>query len=315
MLEGGSVLAWRTGTDNESSVAPADSSLALRDRQSLVGRAPPSRVGGAVSALSGWARVGRIMLGASARATTAGSRTDAFLKEHVTMVDSIDLRPRFDSILGRVVTDSVHLGQMARRTWTEEERRRRMVYSDLSLDATTTAGPIAFALAGGVRHATLEGRGEGWGSARATFTLQEGLGLTLQAARLANDRLRALPARSELQLGVVLRPRGRSAIPVALPTAAATTARSFAVRSESDGRVTLVVRAPGAQAVELMGDFTAWRIVALERGRGGAWEVTLELGRGVHQVNLRVDGGAWLPPPGLGVGDDGFGGTFGLLVL
>lgn len=312
-LEGGGVLAWRASAASARAEVPTDTGRPAAGRD---GAAPPRRVRGASSALGAWARVGRVQVSTSARATTAGAVMEPYTRTHETIVDSTDLRPRFDSTAGRWVSDTVHLGPMTRYTYSDGERRRPIVVTDVSMDAVTAFGPVAMSLAGGVRHATMEGPGERWASLRATYMLHDGLGISLQAARLATDRLRALPARAELQLGVTLRPRaGASPPPVALPASAAPVARRFAVEPLGDGRVTLVVHAPGARSVELMGDFTAWRIVALERGRGDRWHVTLAVASGVHQVNLRVDGGAWAPPPGLGVGDDGFGGTFGLLVL
>jgi hypothetical protein len=41
----------------------------------------------------------------------------------------------------------------------------------------------------------------------------------------------------------------------------------------------------------------------------------LVIAPGVHRVNIRVDGGAWRPPPGLSVVRDEFGGEVGLLVV
>jgi hypothetical protein len=192
---------------------------------------------------------------------------------------------------------------------------RRLLQTDFVVGAMSNRGALGLALTGGVRRATLGDGGDGWGALRATWALRGDVALTLQAARLARDAQRQLPGRRELQLGVLLKPWGGRSVPVSLPAAAATRARTFSARRVDDGHVTIVVAAPGARSVELMGDFTGWRVVALERTRGDAWQATLDLPRGVHQLNVRVDGGAWLPPPGLGVGDDGFGGTFGLLVL
>ena len=35
----------------------------------------------------------------------------------------------------------------------------------------------------------------------------------------------------------------------------------------------------------------------------------------VYTLSVRVDGGAWFPPPGLPTTSDGFGGTVGVLVI
>ncbi|MHB1223243.1 MAG: glycogen-binding domain-containing protein, partial [Gemmatimonadaceae bacterium] len=78
---------------------------------------------------------------------------------------------------------------------------------------------------------------------------------------------------------------------------------------------TLRFTLPAARSAGLLGDFTGWTAVPLERGADGRWAVTLALGPGVHRVNLRTDDGPWRAPPGLTAVDDGFGGQVGLLVV
>jgi len=77
---------------------------------------------------------------------------------------------------------------------------------------------------------------------------------------------------------------------------------------------TLEVRAPGARLVEVTGDFTQWEPLRLDHSGGDRWQTTVMLEPGVHQVNLRVDGGAWMPPPGAPTTADGYGGTTGVVV-
>jgi len=45
------------------------------------------------------------------------------------------------------------------------------------------------------------------------------------------------------------------------------------------------------------------------------WSTTLPLKRGNYQMNVRVNGGQWIVPPGLLSMVDEFGGTVGLLVI
>jgi 1,4-alpha-glucan branching enzyme len=81
------------------------------------------------------------------------------------------------------------------------------------------------------------------------------------------------------------------------------------------GSVTLRVDAPGAQLVEVSGDFTDWTPVRLSRASDGLWALTLPITRGKYQMNVRLDGGKWLVPPGLLPMLDEFGGSVGLLVI
>jgi hypothetical protein len=78
---------------------------------------------------------------------------------------------------------------------------------------------------------------------------------------------------------------------------------------------TLAVRAPGARLVEVNGDFTDWQPLRLDHVGGDRWKAIVALMPGVHQVSLRVDGGAWLPPPGAPTAADGFGGMVGVVVV
>jgi hypothetical protein len=67
--------------------------------------------------------------------------------------------------------------------------------------------------------------------------------------------------------------------------------------------------------VEISGDFNGWVPMNLE-GRGdGSWTARLQLAPGNYEMNLRVDGGEWIVPPGLLPLKDEFGGSVGLLVL
>jgi hypothetical protein len=92
-------------------------------------------------------------------------------------------------------------------------------------------------------------------------------------------------------------------------------AEEFVVAAADNGTRDIHVRVPEASRVELMADFTDWTPVALTRERGGRWSLNIFIAPGVHRVNLRVDGGPWLPPPGLTAVQDEFGGAVGLLVV
>jgi hypothetical protein len=77
----------------------------------------------------------------------------------------------------------------------------------------------------------------------------------------------------------------------------------------------LTIRGVRAERVELAGDFTDWQPVALERTRGPAWELSVELAPGVYRLNVRIDGGAWQVPRGATPQQDEFGGVVGLIIV
>lgn len=80
-------------------------------------------------------------------------------------------------------------------------------------------------------------------------------------------------------------------------------------------RVQMVIDAPTAASVELMGDATAWTVTNMSRGGDGRWRVELKLPSGTHRFTVRADGGDWIAPPGLPLGSNDFGGPVGLLLL
>jgi len=77
----------------------------------------------------------------------------------------------------------------------------------------------------------------------------------------------------------------------------------------------IVIRVGGVETVDVMGDFSDWSPLTLIRRGRDLWELALPLSAGVHQINVRVDGGQWVSPPGMPVMRDGFNGEVGLLVV
>ena len=80
-------------------------------------------------------------------------------------------------------------------------------------------------------------------------------------------------------------------------------------------RVVLLIDAPRAESVELMGDATDWTVTPLRRMQSGRWRAELKLAPGVHRVTVRADGGAWIAPPGLPIGNDDYGSPVGMIVV
>jgi hypothetical protein len=92
-------------------------------------------------------------------------------------------------------------------------------------------------------------------------------------------------------------------------------ASGFLVSRGGGDLVTLQVNVPGARLVEIDGDFTNWIPIRLVPAAGDRWSVSVPIKRGKYQMNMRVDGGQWIVPPGLLSMADEFGGVVGLLVI
>jgi hypothetical protein len=90
---------------------------------------------------------------------------------------------------------------------------------------------------------------------------------------------------------------------------------AFSIAEGERGMRIVRVVAAGARTVELMGDFTSWEPIALIAEEGGVWVARLDIAPGVHRVNIRIDGGEWIAPPGLSSVADDFGGQVGVFVV
>ena len=80
-------------------------------------------------------------------------------------------------------------------------------------------------------------------------------------------------------------------------------------------RVVLLIDAPRAESVELMGDATQWTVARMSRSKNGRWRAELKLSPGMHRVTVRADGGSWIAPPGLPMGNDDYGSPVGVLIV
>jgi hypothetical protein len=100
---------------------------------------------------------------------------------------------------------------------------------------------------------------------------------------------------------------------VAASTDSATTVAASADRDTL--RIVLQIDAPKAESVEFMGDATQWTVTQMTRTRSGRWRAELRLAPGVHRISVRADGGKWIAPPNLPIGNDDYGSPVGVIVV
>jgi len=280
----------------------ADSMAARSPRDAALAVAPP-RVRAAE--LGMWHGSGPLMLRVAARSGTAERRLTWLATEWQRIStpvgggsDTLGSTPRLpDSVaVSRLRTERL------RGRWSALEGSAEWVRPWITLDAVVGARP-------------------GGGAARAGAWGHVGA-----AVRLGGRVALRVAAGSEPELpGAVVASRRFASAGLALTTArfrerkvhAATraAASAFTLAPAEEGRWTLTVRAPHARVVEVAGDFTAWRPVRLVRAASGDWTATLAIAPGPHHVNLRIDGEAWLAPPGLPAARDDFAGAVGVLLV
>lgn len=151
----------------------------------------------------------------------------------------------------------------------------------------------------------------GW-HAQATASLTSDLAIFAASGRTLSRLTVDLPARRYTTLGlrwVITSRRGSAALPDRGPST-----RGFRAERLAE-TVRLLMPAHGEDQVEIMGDFTEWEPVAMTRSTTGWWVLTRGINPGLYRITVRMNGGAWMVPPGLPSEDDGLGGRSGLLLV
>jgi hypothetical protein len=171
---------------------------------------------------------------------------------------------------------------------------------------------------------SLGGTARTWGNLTAVASLTPRFALVVSGGTYPIDPTQGFPGGRFVSANIRLATRRlRETSPVQTEQAQVETGATeggptvtrFAAERSHAGWVTLRVNAPRAQLVEVSGDFTNWTPLRLERASDGLWSATFPINPGKYQMNLRLDGGKWLVPPGLLSMLDEFGGSVGLLVI
>jgi hypothetical protein len=212
-----------------------------------------------------------------------------------------------------VVDDSI------RYTDLQGSVRYKLNNVELGLTAGARAGKVASALGGTAR---------AWGSASVTSWVHPNVALVASAGsypvdltqgfpggRFATVALRFAARRGRSGEQSVSSPRASSEMAAGLAEAKASGVTQMVVQSAGGNRRTIRVRAPSARSVELNGDFTGWKPLELTRQPDGWWSATLPIEAGTYQMDVRVNGGAWIVPPGLTTVVDEFGSPVGILAI
>ncbi|PYP16860.1 MAG: hypothetical protein DMD54_08970 [Gemmatimonadetes bacterium] len=181
-------------------------------------------------------------------------------------------------------------------------------YSDIGMTARGQYGKIVLETILGTR-VWSQGAGHGvYGEASGSLRFSDRWAFVLSGGRYPSDPIRGSIAGRYVSAGLRFRipPPIRPAPRLATQHTGANGGdgsdpppwTTLTLVPESPGNVRLVLRAPPATLVEIAGDFTDWQPVSMARTAGGSWEVVLPMAKGVHQINLRIDGGPWTVPGG-----------------
>jgi hypothetical protein len=185
-------------------------------------------------------------------------------------------------------------------------------YLDSEAHIAWSRGRVAFDAAGGWRTSPDTTSARTW-SLGGSVMLTERLALVGSAGTNAFDVAQGLPAGRYATIALRITTRAGGALE--MRSRARATARALETWREQDGTVLLVVHAPRARRVEIMGDFTDWRPLVMHREADDHFSARIQLPAGSYRINVRVDGGAWMAPPGTTPVADEYNGAAGLLVI
>jgi hypothetical protein len=158
-----------------------------------------------------------------------------------------------------------------------------------------------------------------WGSVSAAAWLLPRVALLASAGTYPVDYTQGFPGGVFVSAGVrISLTRAARTIPSRLtlePVASAASVAELELQGSAGGRRILRLRVPGARTVEVTGDFTGWAPHTLSRQAGGWYSLDTPLSPGTYQMNVRINGGKWLPPPSLTTVSDEFGGLTAVLIV
>lgn len=152
-----------------------------------------------------------------------------------------------------------------------------------------------------------------WG-ASASRDVAPGLALVAAAGRAGSDPVTSVPGARYFALGLRLKV-GPAAGPLLPAVERAPETAPFRIGPPVAAGREIVVRAPAARSVEIAGDFTDWKPVALRPWGEGAWRALLPVPPGLRRLAVRIDGGEWQAPPGTRATRSEFGGEVAEVVV
>ena len=201
-------------------------------------------------------------------------------------------------------------------------------YTDAQLFASLTLPRIELDAIGGFRSGSrlpaFGGTAKSWGNVSVTGWIASRIALVASAGTYPVDLTQGFPggrfASLSLRLGTRRNPPRAGTINNLVssdgaPSRTRSGMTSFDSRVTSGGLREIRIQAPGVSSVELMGDFTNWKPVSLRDAGSGWWVAALPIKTGIHEMNVRVNGGEWVTPPGLPQKHDEFGSSVGVLVI
>jgi hypothetical protein len=185
-------------------------------------------------------------------------------------------------------------------------------YVDVGANWRHDAGGLSLGAGGGVRGQNGASRStSGWGVLDAAAWVAPRVAVVAGAGRTLDDVARGVPHATFVS--VALRVSAQPHTTLFARRAAMTGPRIIAERLTDELR-RIDVRADSASRVDIMGDFTNWAPVALDRVEGN-WRLERAIPPGSHRLAIRIDGGPWIVPVNLPRVEDDVAGVVGIITI
>ncbi len=258
-----------------------------------------------------WTRLGE--------ATLSGTFTNFSFTKVASRADS--LRSSLScsaAVVAPLARAAIGPGVLASESPVGETCSHQSRFSDLESSIHWEHGTFELNAQGGYRFGganDVDTESRRWAAGTATVWMTDRIAFVAGGGRQPANPARGIPARSYGTIGMMLAAWPMPKASVAVAPVRATLIRGFDVRPSADGMQKIIVRIGGVETVDVMGDFSDWSPLTLIRHGRDLWELSIPLSAGRHQINVRVDGGPWIAPPGVPTMRDGFNGEVGLVVV
>jgi hypothetical protein len=253
----------------------------------------------------GWHRIGNVVFTIAAVRRSAAVLASSFSSRTVTTYNAY-----FDTTAGRWDSTRVE------RTVGDSSRRSDMQrWAETQAAVSWEGRRVSAELVMGGRFASREVPPGAWASADLAVRLSAPLALVIGAGSSIGGRFALDGEHRFVTLGFRVSPHLTSSLVAARQETPVAELSAFAINAVGSGRYRLSIAAARAHRVEISGDFTGWKAAQLARALDGRWTLTLPLSAGTHRLNVRVDGGSWIAPPGLTTMSDDFAGEVGVFVI
>jgi hypothetical protein len=152
-----------------------------------------------------------------------------------------------------------------------------------------------------------------WGLS-ASREIAPALALVAAAGRAGSDPVTSVPGARYFAVGLRLKV-GPPVVPALPVRTVSDESAPFRIGPAVAAGREIVIQAPEAESVELAGDFTDWKPVALRRWGEHGWRTVLPVAPGLHRLAIRIDGGEWRAPAGTRSVESEFGGQVAEVVV